>query len=63
MELMERIEEQITEPRFAAPAGTGGVHLKLADLALRAGAHAGDVAAATLRRPTRVMIDPRVLIT
>jgi hypothetical protein len=56
------IEEQITEPRFAAPTTPTGPYLKLSDLTLRAGAHAGDVAAATLRRPARVMIDPHVLL-
>ena len=55
------IEEQITEPRFAAPA-TDGLYLKFSDLSLRSDANAGDVAAATLRRPVRVMIDPHVLI-
>ena len=57
------IEEQITEPRFAPPTIPSGPYLKLSDLSLRAGGHAGDVAAALLRRPTRVMIDPHVLIT
>ena len=57
------IEEQITEPRFAPPTVPSAPYLKVSDLALRAGAHAGDVAAAMLRRPTRVMIDPHVLIT
>jgi len=56
------IEEQITEPRFAAPTTPRGPFVKLSDLTLRTGAHAGDVAAAALRRPTRVMIDPHVLI-
>jgi hypothetical protein len=55
------IEEPITEPRFAAPP-TGGTHLKVSDLSLRPDAGAGHVAAATLRRPVRVVIDPRVLI-
>ena len=59
------IEEQITEPRFAAPPVTafpGGPYVKLSDLALASNANAGDVAAATLRRPVRVLIDPHVLI-
>src|SRR5262249_25364110 len=56
------IEEPITEPRFAAPAAGSGLHLRVADLSLRADANAGDVAAATLRRPVRVVIDPHVLI-
>ncbi|MEP7309261.1 MAG: hypothetical protein ABJA98_27470 [Acidobacteriota bacterium] len=56
------IEEQITAPRFAAPATPGGSYVKLSELPLRAGAHAGDVAAATLRRPVRVLIDPHVLV-
>lgn len=57
------IEEQITEPRFAPPAIPAGPYLRLAELPLGPGVHAGQVAAATLRRPVRVIIDPHLLIT
>ena len=55
------IEEHIAEPRFAAKV-PGGKYVTLADLSLRSGAHAGDVASLVLRRPVRVLIDPRFLI-
>ena len=55
------LEEQLTEPRFAHPAPAAAGHLAVAQLGLAAGAHAADVAARLLRRPMRVMIDPRVL--
>jgi hypothetical protein len=57
------IEEQITEPRFAPPAAPAGTYLRLAELALGTGMHAGQIAVSTLRRPVRVMIAPNLLMT
>jgi hypothetical protein len=57
------LEEQLTEPRFALAAPPAGAQVRAADLGLPANAHAADFAAKVLRRPMRVMIDPRILFT
>jgi hypothetical protein len=57
------LEEQLTEPRFALSAPSASSHVHVNDLGLSPNAHAADVAAKVLRRPTRVVIDPRILLT